>query len=217
MSFSMSHLYIAQQILKNNPQIIKDISQYYLGSLAPDAVYFRKSFNATEKSISHFYIHLRQDNLEEFIENWKTNVKLFFSEHKSQNMDDFLLGYCIHLMTDIYNHKYIVKPFILHFKNKDERERTTIYQNECLSVDFEIFQKNKELEEILSIINRSNSIDFYNLISREELEKMKDHVVNKQYKNIPKIDTSKNEYIKYEKMMEENNNTIEYIKKEFMG
>jgi hypothetical protein len=69
MAFPMSHLYIAQNILNNIPIPIKDISQYYLGTLAPDAIHFRKNYNRNQKRESHLYINLEKYDLEYFIEN----------------------------------------------------------------------------------------------------------------------------------------------------
>jgi hypothetical protein len=85
----MSHLYIVQNILNNIPIKLKDISQYYLGTLAPDAIYFRENYNRSLKRKSHLYINLEKYKLEYFIENWKTNVIKLFLENKSGKNSGF--------------------------------------------------------------------------------------------------------------------------------
>jgi hypothetical protein len=53
MGYLMVHLRIAQELLKVC-DFIKDIGAFYKGSIAPDAIMFRKGCNRQDKSVTHF-------------------------------------------------------------------------------------------------------------------------------------------------------------------
>ena len=205
----MSHLYISETLLKKLK--LDNIPQYYLGSLAPDAVHFRNEFNRSHKRISHLYKNLDRENLDIYINHWKNNVENFFIGHNSKEVYEFTLGYCIHLMADIYNYKYIWTPFKLKFG----RENDKVYQNECLTVDFEILQKENYKAKLLPILDQSKELDFFDLITQEELTGLKNNIINIQYEDKESVDNSGNKFITYEKMKEHNNDMVKYIAEEF--
>jgi hypothetical protein len=216
MPFPMSHLYIAQNILNNIPVKIKDISQYYLGTLAPDAIHFRKNYDRSQKRKSHLYINLEKYDLEYFTEKWKTNVIELFLENESGKNYEFLTGYCIHIMADIYSHKNIWTPFELEFSNRKDIDYKKTYSDESLSVDLEIFQRNKYEEKLFPIINQAKGFDFLDLILKTDLCGMKNNIINIQYRNKPQINTIQNKHITYDKSVENNKRMIEYINREFI-
>lgn len=208
----MSHLFIAENILNNIP--IKNIPQYYLGTLAPDAVHFRKEYDRNQKRTSHLYINLDKSDLENYVNNWRNNVVNFFEKHKMKNdIYDFLIGYCIHLFVDINTYKNVWKPFEIKFKNQCGNNYTKIYQEEHLSVDFEIFQNNQYEKRIFPKMKMAKSFDFMDLISEEDMEGLKDNILNRQYKKEVKKSFT-NKYITYEKNLEYNKQIIEIVNKE---
>lgn len=209
MPYPMSHLCISESLLKKLK--VDDIPQYYLGSLAPDAVHFRKDYNRDQKRISHLYENLERENLDDYINNWKSNVEKFFISHNSKEIYEFILGYCVHLMADIYNYKYIWTPFKLKFG----RENDKIYQNECLTVDFEICQKENYKAKLFPVLEQSKELDFFDLITQEELTGLKNNIINVQYENKEAVDNSRNKFITCEKMKEHNNDIVKYIAEEF--
>ena len=156
----MSHFYIAQNILNTVPLDIGNISQYYLGSVAPDAIHFRKNYERNQKRISHLYINLEKGNIECFTEKWKTNVINYFYENNSQDNRDFLLGYCIHIMVDIYYYQNIWKPFVMEYTGKPDIDFQKIYTDENLKIDFEIFMENNYQEKLFPILIEANTFDF---------------------------------------------------------
>lgn len=42
MPFPMTHLVIANKIVELKPEAIKNLPQFYLGNLSPDAIHFRQ-------------------------------------------------------------------------------------------------------------------------------------------------------------------------------
>ena len=209
MPYPMSHLYISETLLKKLKP--NNIPQYYLGSLAPDAVHFRKDYTISHKRISHLYENLDRENLDAFIKNWKSNVENFFNNNSSKEIYDFVLGYCIHLIADIYNYKYIWTPFKLKFGGENDK----IYQNECLTVDFEIFQKENYNAKLFPILDKSEKMEFLDLVIKEELIELKNNIINIQYVNKEPVTNRENKFMTYEKMKEYNIDIVKYVEDEF--
>jgi hypothetical protein len=216
MAYPMSHLYIAEHLLKDLPKTIENTSQYYLGTLAPDAVHFRKNYDRQEKEISHLYADLAKDNIDIFTGNWKANIMTFFLKYKSQNIFDFLLGYCIHLMVDVYSYKYIWTPFKLQFSNNKAIDFGEIYKEESLLADLELFQRNNFEQNIFPLINIAEEADFFDLVFKDDIKGLKNNILNIQYKDKNRINSSANKYIVYEKIIKTNNKIVEYVNQEFI-
>jgi hypothetical protein len=179
--------------------------------------HFRENYNRSLKRKSHLYINLEKSETECFIKNWKANVINLFLQNKTGENFEFLAGYCIHLMADIYSHKNIWRAFELQYSDRKDIDYKKIYRDESLSVDLEICQKSKYKETIFPLIGRAREIDFLDLVSKEDLRGLKDNIVHKQYGGKTEMTTGGNKYIRYDETMENNNKIIEYIDGEFIG
>ena len=211
MPYPMSHLYTARKILDSCIIRINDLPQYYLGTLGPDAIHFREDFNIIQKRTTHLYVGLERENLDIFIKNWFENVVKFYNSYKLDKNHDFLLGYCIHLIGDIYNYQFIWTPF----KNEFGRDNN-IYQNECKKIDLEMYCKENAETCFFPLIKQSKSIDFFDLIPKKELDDIKNNILNVQYKQYETVENGESKFITYDKMKGYNNDMSEYIKKEFI-
>ena len=179
MAWPMSHLYVAQNILNSLPIELKDIPQYYLGTLTPDAVHFRLNYERDLKRISHLYINIDKSDIKYFSEKWEKNAIEFFVKYKSQRHFDFLLGYCIHLLLDIFVYRNIYRPYILENNNMDKIEIAKTYTDENLAVDLEMYQKLKYEESIFPLLVNSKPIDFVDILETD-MEGIKNNILNVQ-------------------------------------
>ena len=213
MPYPMSHFYIAENILAGKGLAVNNAPQFYLGTLGPDAVHFRKDYSRAQKRVSHIYDNLDRGNLEVFAGNWIKNVENFYTGNKSNIDRDFLLGYCIHLMADIYNYIYIWTPFKLAYG----RENDKLYQADGLSTDLEIYQKENYESKLFPILEKSEPFDFINLISKNEMAELKNNILNVQYRDKQEVNTKTNKFMIYEKLMEWNNKALQFIIDEFSG
>lgn len=59
-------------------------------------------------------------------------------------------------------------------------------------------------------------MDFMDIVNKEDMEKMKNNVLNIQYKNKPEANSGNNRIITYNGLIEYVDNTIEYIKEKFI-
>ena len=209
---AMSHLFAAEKILNKNIIKIDNVSQYYLGSLSPDAEYSGNDPNRNHKNITHLYGNYKRENSDFFINNWKNNIKNFYHEHKSVGDHDFLLGYCLHIMCDVHYYKYTRSPF----ESVYGKEKDIIFQDESFMVDYEIFQKEYSDQKILSLLGKSVEFDFLDIISKDEMAKLKNDIANVIYKDRKPVNSGNNEYVTYEKTTNQNNEMIKFIINEFV-
>lgn len=183
MSYLMTHLIIANEFAKKRNIENKDL--FILASSAPDAVHSRKDFTFEMKSMSHEHpkdvewghIHTR-----EAMESWYGDLPGWYQEKctlvTNQKEKDFLDGYLLHMLTDIFNCKLLYgKELLRHHMDVDgmrpEYRRQCIFQDEYLYQDYE---EAKEIFENLRRIVREENIDeiltnlgFSDLISAENI------------------------------------------------
>jgi hypothetical protein len=215
MAYPMSHLYVAKHTNEGKLNI-NNLSQYYLGTLAPDSFHFNDNNNRELKKISHLYNFLDKKNEESFLLEWNNNVIRFFKINYTRESYEFIIGYCIHLITDIYYRKYIWKPFSEKYNVNKNSEYKKVYQEEHLINDYLIYKNEKYEEKIFPLIKRGESIDFCGIIAKDDLEKMKENILEKQYKDKKTTNDSINKIIKYNWIMEHNTKIIDFVEKEFL-
>ena len=205
MSLLMSHLYVAETLL--NKIEIKKIPQYYLGSIVPDAT------EIPERN-THLNNKIEKMNTEYYINKWKSNVIDYFIKYRTKNNYDFLIGYCIHILTDIYFYKNVIEPFIQYYKNNHIENFSNILANEFAQIDYEIYFKYNYKEKIFPIINNSIRFNFNKNVLRKEMNELIDCMLNKRYNSVFNKTIYSNKYITYDKIMENNDNTIIFIEEE---
>lgn len=91
MPTSMFHLNVSKKIAEKYPQY--DTSNFYIGTIAPDAV----NVNGFADKPIRWSAHKRAKNLDE----WKNNIIEFYNEEKNNFNKEYLLGYIVHVLTDI--------------------------------------------------------------------------------------------------------------------
>ena len=146
MPYPMTHLIIAKNIAGVFEKDIKNLPDYYSGSLAPDAVHNRTNFTYDYKKKSHLFVGMEEwgfmTNHDECTEN---AIAFFITNRKSKN-HDFILGYCVHILSDIYNHLTVFTPFVK--KYHDEIEKTpNLFTQENSKLDIELALTYKGREE----------------------------------------------------------------------
>jgi hypothetical protein len=204
----MTHLYIAKKLLDKQLYSIKNKAQYYLGNLVPDAVEFRKKY---DKKISHLCNDESKWGFIVNYEKWAENVMEFYKMNIRTNDHDFLTGYCIHILADINYSNEIWTPFRLKNENENFENVSRKSHDESNNVDLELYQRCIFKDEIWEILNKSKCINFMDIVKREEMEKMKNNVLNIQYNNKPLVNSRNNTILTYNGLLNYIENTIKYI------
>lgn len=141
--------------------------EYYLGLMAPDAVNVEHFANKQERWTSH----VRDKDLNI----WKENLKIFYKEEKNKINNDFLLGYTIHILTDIVYDEYFeekIRKEIL--KNNQEKDYWYIKWSDMDKYSF------KEQSTINTILLKNNSYIEIKNITKEKLLKWKEKYLKNQ-------------------------------------
>lgn len=190
------HLKVASEYVKKNNKY--DTNNFYLGMIAPDAVN-AYGFASKEK---RWGAHIRDKDLNK----WKENVIEFYKRNIRCVEEDFLRGYCIHILTDIVmDEKYansfrnqILEKGIEEEKVYDYYEKAIYkYENSKLNEDWiisvvekiksaNIFEFNN-ISKQLQIDNIKYNIDKYSKREYEEADFIKDDVVEDIIKEIQEI------------------------------
>ena len=176
MGYLMVHLRIAQELIKGC-DFIKDIGALYMGSIAPDAIMFREGCKREDKSLTHFCIGDEGWGYYTNYEAWKNNLFHSIKRYKGYVDDDFLFGYCAHILTDIECARQFWNPVRL---TKDESYKDT-YIKDCGEVESRLMEKIENMEEVWSLLSDSHNYCLENLFTINDTKKLTDVMVNDMY------------------------------------
>ena len=176
MGYLMVHLRTAQELLKNC-DFIKDIGAFYKGSIAPDAIMFRQGCNREDKSLTHFCTGYEGWGYYTNYEAWKNNLFHGVKKYKGYVNDDFLFGYCAHILTDIEYTRQVWTPVRL---KHDENYKNT-YIKDCDEVDSRLMENIENMEQVWSLLSDSQNYCLEDLFSTEDTKKLIDVMINDMY------------------------------------
>lgn len=211
MPFSMTHLYIAYNILSNTPQIKKPCD-FLLGALAPDSVHFRNNYNSDMKKKSHLCAGDEKWGRITNNQEWLKNVLAFL--HKNDHMEkvDFVYGYCSHILADIQNNIKIWTPFLLENKETLEKGLGSVYHQESYDMDYVLYLLNPQQKVIWEMLEDAIGYDIPNAVVGHEINKMKHAVLHSQFLGRESVDVSLNKYVTLSCMQEFISVESQYIK-----
>ena len=212
MAFTMTHLIISENISKIFTSHIKDLPQFYLGSIAPDAAHQRANYNSEYKKASHLITGDEQWGFITKTDEWKNNVTAFLIKNRNSENLDFILGYVTHVLGDIYNTIHMWNPFKL--KYADELKELTygnIHHQECNKIDIELALTYYGRNDFWFYLAKSKSIDLPNIIYAAEIDKQKDLILNSWYKGKERQDLLSNKVRTYDNEMDFIKNTTSFV------
>ena len=150
--------YLSKKLNKNS-------YNYFLGIIAPDA----PNTYGFGKKEDRWLAHQRKKDYNE----WRNSLKDFYEKEKNNYDEDFLLGYYIHILTDIIYDDY------LYLKVKEEILKSTIDKDkyhEIMRADMDKYYF-KEIEIIKDILSKENKTYEINGISKELMLEWKSKVL----------------------------------------
>jgi len=158
----MVHLCTAREYAHDISAII-NCPEFYLGSISPDAIHMRKDANWQNKRITH----LHADG-----EHWKDNVLDFLRQNKAKSNYKFLLGYGIHILTDILWNETIYSEFKIKYERDSAptQDITWAYYNDTDQLDFELYKKIHWREEVWNLLEKAKPFDIDDILSAEEIK-----------------------------------------------
>lgn len=167
------HEEVAYNIAKKYPSF--DNADFYLGALAPDTV----NLHGFAPKELRWKAHVRDKDLDI----WLNNVKVFYQTNKGKYKEDFLLGYILHIITDIVHDKYFYWPVREEMKkdNIPEEEQHPLLRD-CM---FEYGYQNEKEPFRIHIKELLNEVEGYNFkeIKKEDLIAWKNHCFKEHQSN----------------------------------
>lgn len=143
----------------------KNSYNYYLGLLAPDS----PNTYGFGKKEDRWLAHQRRKDYNE----WRNSLKEFYNQEKNNYNEEFLLGYYIHILTDI------IYDDFLYLKVREEILKDGYSLEESHDImrnDMDKYYFN-EIEEIKNILSKENETFEINGINKELMSKWKDKVL----------------------------------------
>lgn len=166
MPLPMVHLGVAR-IFAESVEICEP-AQFFLGSIAPDAVHMRAGDYRSEWKLAS---HLRPSR--EFSkDSVKRNAVEFIRTHENSAERDFFAGYGVHIITDILWNLSIFEDFKRKYEEDDlpPENRNNVYYNAADRLDFELFHRMPWRSAVWDALAGSHGVDTDGLVSAAEVD-----------------------------------------------
>lgn len=201
MPFPMVHLCIAGEILKINSRL-NNYSDFYMGSLVPDAVHFRPEFSGNDKKASHLCVSDEAWGKIFNNEEWAENVLDFFRKQKDNYSYEFIFGYASHILADITGNIELWMPFAAKYPYELNNPWGSLIHKEQYEIDTRIYFEQKDEKAIWESLKKSKGVDLPGIVSAGEMDKMIPSILYEQYSSRFPDSDFKFEFISLERMKE---------------
>lgn len=185
MSYAMTHLIIAERFASHFQIQNKEI--FLAASIAPDAVHQRADFTFEKKAQAHDLMpdeRWGQIYTEKSMIAWYERLIRFYQTRKeyatNENELDFLKGYTLHILVDIFNCKLLYGRNLIRYEFKVDEMRDE-YRRECILQDNYLYQNWEKTKEVFEAVE----IGTNQLITDEMLShlKLSEHITVQNMKD----------------------------------
>lgn len=180
MAFVMTHLAVAKEV-NDTIRIVKDFSNYYLGTISPDCVHVRKEYNSDMKKYAHFCVGDEGWGRITNSQEWRNNVLLLLSSYKNHLSYDFFLGYFVHILVDVSDNEKIHIPFIEKLQSGQLKlliDPGRAFYNDKGRNDFELFRFFDWKDEVWSYLADSHGIGISPVVESKETDEYRNIVLH---------------------------------------
>jgi len=205
MAFPLTHLCVAYKILEKLPLFSSHSPELFvLGSIAPDAVHYRKEFmGATQSNIgpAKKITHLCPVSEEKWghvtdNDGWIECVRAFLCSNPNNPL---ITGYAVHVLTDIFNNIGIWRNFVQNYPNEAAKGYASDYYRDLRNVDLRLYNECFKGSKIEKLLQSAAAQDMPGLVSRDEVQAIQNNLLYVSYVNAPStVDTSECFYVTYE-------------------
>lgn len=191
------HEEVAYNIAKKYKEF--DNADFYLGALAPDTV----NLNGFASKDKRWNSHIRNENLDI----WLNNIKEFYIENKDKYNKYFLLGYILHLITDIVHDKYFYQNIRNQMTNNNISEEEQHPLLRKYMEEYGYLTENNQIREYISNLLKNHP--GYNIknISKEDMISWKNKCFSDYHRKV-----NSNNYITKNHIQELSKKTEEVFK-----
>ena len=189
MPLPMVHLSTAVKI--NTLQGLKS-PEFYLGSISPDAVHMRTGFVRDDKPRSHCNARMLTSINE--LDSLCVMIKNSVCKER-----EFLLGYLIHILTDLFWEDTILKTYGERYEADPTpiQDKRMAYYNDTDQLDFAFYEKENWRSEIWEMLAQTKDFAVENAVNKDEVAAWKYRTLN-WYNSGKSQHTNPIKYINYE-------------------
>lgn len=170
MAQPMMHMLIADRIYAEMSGSIHSYGEFLLGSIAPDAVHMRDDYTRELKRTAH-YRYSSESPLSHF--------DPFFDEYAVSENRDFVLGYLVHLLSDMIWYHSVRVPFKERFLQAPSQDMSLneAYYADCVQIEETLFwEQNAPL--IISAVKESKAYSLEGMIDAESVSAWKEKLIS---------------------------------------
>lgn len=195
MSYPMVHLKTAYGVLvRSEKGGIEKLGDFLLGSVAPDAVHFHSEYDVSLKEKSHLWKFGPRWGVTLDSEGWLAAIRKFWRENRNVENRDFMAGYCVHLLTDWENDRYIWTPFREKMMRNGELEEVYgQYAAEARGADRWLYQSDQDSERIWQLLEQGQVYGVEGHILKEDLARQKQSLLWEQFSGNAIYDIERNQ------------------------
>jgi len=166
MAHPIMHLLIADKIYSNKSSNIQSYGDFLLGSIAPDAVHEKENYTREIKDISHYRFD-KSSALGHF--------DTFMGEYAVPENRDFVLGYLVHLLSDMLWYHMVRVPFKEDFLSAPSQNmsKNQAYYADCDKLAQVLFEE-KNVVRIIEGLGESSAFTLEGLVDADDVEAWRD-------------------------------------------
>ena len=218
MANTIAHLAVAQKVLEAKPELVSLKFNYYLGTIAPDAIDSKVGAMRDDKKKVHLRTGisdkewLKPEKMLIFDLRLDKFIRESIIEEDDEHHRDFSVGYLVHLLTDKYNHATIRQRILREFDSEGDKSLIPTFVNELEAMDCYLIRGTPELSALFYTIMELPIINCMpGYIEAEYLEKS---LKWWKYQYIPQIATREPKILQYREIDEFISGATDYILKE---
>ena len=189
MPLPMVHLSAAVKI---NSLRFKKSAEFYLGSISPDAVHMRTGFVREDKIRSHC-------NARTFTAIGELDFLCGKIQNSKGKEREFLLGYLIHILTDLFWEDTMQKTFRERYESDPApiQDQRMGYYNDTDQLDFLFYKKENWRPEIWKMLESAEIFAIKDVVNEDEVAAWNQRTLN-WYSSGKSQHTNPIKYISYE-------------------
>ena len=218
MANTIAHIAVAHRVLSARPELVTLKYNYYLGSIAPDAIDSKVGAHRDDKKRVHLRTGisdndwLKPEKMSIFDRRLEEFIKESILEEDDPHHRDFSIGYLVHLLTDKVNHattRQTILKVVAPDGGAGNRSLIPKFVNELEAMDCYLIRYHPELSALFYTVMEipvSNCMPGW--VEAEYIEKS---LKWWKYQYIPSIQSRKPEILKPQDIDEFVDKATEYI------
>ena len=185
----MTHLAVAKEI-NDKIGIAQDLSSYFLGAIAPDAVHIREDFNGDMKVSSHYCVEGDAWGQVASGDAWSKQAFRHIKSLADGPNRDFYLGYFIHVLADASNHEKMWLPFLEHrlAEGVPLADVKGLVSEDYDRIDWILYDNYEWQNKVLDLLELAKGIDVIDRVKAWEIDEYKDILIKMYRLNIDFMD-----------------------------